>query len=432
MLRLPAWSRYAVYDAALNEYVAKHWAPPLSARHAWVHPRPSSPASAADYRGLRGVRPLASRTDWLGRAPGEREVGAGVGGGGGDPARSGLRVYEAHVGMASAAAEVASYRHFADAVLPRVAALGYNCVQLMAILEHPYYASFGYHVTGFLSPSSRFGTPEDFKYLVDAAHGLGLLVIMDMVHSHAAKNVADGINMLDGSDHHYFHAGERGSHALWDSRLFDYAKPEVLRFLLSSARVFVDEFRVDGYRFDGVTSMMFTHHGLSVGFSGDYSEYFGGAADLDALVYLMLVNHLLHSLSPPALTIAEDVSGMPTLGRPVWEGGVGFDFRLAMAVPDLWIKLLKERKDEDWSLAELVHTLTNRRWQERAIAYAESHDQALVGDKTIAFWLMDKEMYWHMTADDAAPMHPVIDRGLALHKMIRLVTCALGGEAGGA
>jgi 1,4-alpha-glucan branching enzyme len=271
-------------------------------------------------------------------------------------------------------------------VLPRIKRLGYNCVQVMAIMEHAYYGSFGYHVTQFLAPSSRFGTPEDLKYMVDKAHGLGLLIIMDCVHSHASKNVNDGLNMFDGTDHQYFHAGPRGNHDLWDSRLFDYSKLETQRLLLSSLRLFIEEYRMDGYRFDGVTSMLYLHHGLSVGFSGNYNEYFGDATDLAAVAYLMLANQLLHSMDPPALSIAEDVSGMPTLCRPVFEGGVGFDYRLGMAIPDKWIQFLKERRDDDWDMANIVHTLTNRRWQEKTIAYAESHDQALVGDKTLAFW----------------------------------------------
>ncbi len=432
--RVPAWIRYAVYDPKLNELVGKYWAPPASARHVWAHARPTT-AAAADYAEQPGFDALPCRTAWTGtdRPPEDAlfatpAVRPGRGPARSDPAHSGLRIYEAHVGMSSEEGTVASYRYFADSVLPRIAALGYNCVQLMAIMEHAYYGSFGYHVNMFMAPSSRFGTPEDLKYLVDACHARGLLCIMDAVHSHASKNVNDGLNRFDGTDHHYFHAGAKGEHALWDSRLFDYSKVETQRLLLSSLRMFVDEFRFDGFRFDGVTSMMYTHHGLGVGFSGNYTEYFGESTDLSAMAYLMLANSLLHTLSPPALSIAEDVSGMPTLGRPVWEGGVGFDLRLAMAIPDVWIKYLKEKGDEEWDLDVLSHTLVNRRWQEKCVAYAESHDQALVGDKTMAFWLMDKEMYWHMSGKEV-PRHVVIDRGMALHKMIRLVTYGLGGEA---
>ena len=460
--RLPAWIRYAVYDAPANEYVGRYWNPPAAEKHVWKHARRST-HTADDYRATPGMPRMQDVAGWTGAEPppalkapsgasrvlhpiaqpqqqGKQSAAtstaeskaaataAAAARGPVDPAAAGLRIYEAHVGMAGEAERVSTYREFADAILPRIVATGYNCVQLMAVMEHAYYGSFGYHVTSFLAPSSRFGTPEDLKYLVDAAHAAGLLIIMDCVHSHASKNVNDGINNFDGTEFQYFHSGPRGNHDLWDSRLFDYSKREVQRFLLSSARLFVEEFRFDGYRFDGVTSMMYHHHGLSYGFSGDYNEYFGEHTDLPAMAYLMLVNTLLHGLDPPALSIAEDVSGMPTLCRPVWEGGVGFDYRLGMAIPDMWIKLLKEVPDDDWNMGAIVGTLTNRRWQERTIAYAESHDQALVGDKTLAFWLMDKEMYWHMKATESPP-HPVIARGLALHKVIRLLTCALGGEA---
>jgi 1,4-alpha-glucan branching enzyme len=166
----------------------------------------------------------------------------------------------------------------------------------------------------------------------------------------------------------------------------------VLRFLLSNLRFWIEEYSFDGFRFDGVTSMMYTHHGIGTGFSGGYHEYFGPNVDLQAVTYLMLANDAIHELYPGAITIAEDVSGMPLLCIPVEQGGVGFDYRLSMAVPDMWIKLLKHKTDDEWDMAAIVHTLTDRRHGEKSIAYAESHDQALVGDKTLAFWLMDKEM----------------------------------------
>eukprot|EP00048_Salpingoeca_helianthica_P021922 m.15211 g.15211 ORF g.15211 m.15211 type:complete len:745 (-) comp6629_c1_seq1:438-2672(-) len=335
------------------------------------------------------------------------------------------RIYEAHVGIASATPGIASYNHFTDNVLPRIARLGYNTIQLMAVMEHAYYASFGYQVTNFFAASSRFGLPDDLKRLVDTAHGLGLFVLLDLVHSHASKNASDGLNMYDGSDGGYFHAGPRGRHDLWDSRLFDYSSWEVLRFLLSNVRWYLDEYRFDGFRFDGVTSMLYLHHGCGRTFGG-YGDYFDDSVDDDACVYLMLANTLTHLVRPDAISIAEEVSGYPGLGRPCSEGGFGFDFRLSMAVPDMWIKLLKEFKDEDWNMGNIAWTLSNRRYGEPAIAYAESHDQALVGDKTIAFWLMDKEMYTHMSV--LSERTPIIDRGLALHKLIRLVTHALGGE----
>ena len=332
-------------------------------------------------------------------------------------------IYECHVGMGLDKEGVGTYVEFADEVLPRIKANGYNTLQVMAIQEHPYYGSFGYHVSSFFAPSSRFGSPDDFKYMVNKAHELGLAVIIDLVHSHAVKNIAEGLNRLDGSDDLYFHPGGRGEHGSWDSMLFNYGKTEVLRFLLSNVKYWIEEFHVDGYRYDGVTSMLYFHHGDFVTFD-HYDKYFNDV-DWDVLVYFQLANTLIKQLKPNSLVIAEDMSGMPGLCRPVKEGGLGFDFRLGMGIPDFWIKYLKHKRDEEWDIYEMWHTLTNRRSGEKTIAYSESHDQAIVGDKTVAFWLMDKEMYDRMHIDNQSH---IIDRGIAMHKMIRLFTMALGGE----
>jgi 1,4-alpha-glucan branching enzyme len=338
--------------------------------------------------------------------------------------RGALRVYEAHVGMASEQPKVASFKEFTANMLPRIASLHYNAIQLMAIQEHPYYGSFGYHVSNFFAVSSRFGTPDDLKQLIDTAHSLGLRVIMDLVHSHAVKNINEGLNRFDGSDHQYFHAGARGQHVAWDSLCFDYAKYEVQRFLLSNVRYWLDEFNFDGFRFDGVTSMLYLDHGLGKTFSS-YDDYFTLNTDGDALAYLQLANDVAHAVRPETITIAEEVSGMVGLARPVREGGLGFDYRLAMGIPDYWIKTLKEKSDDQWNLSQIYHTLLNRRAHEKHLGYVESHDQALVGDKTLAFQLMDKEMYFSMSKSTPSL---IIDRGIALHKLIRLITFALGGE----
>lgn len=337
-----------------------------------------------------------------------------------------LKIYECHVGISSSEEKIATYDYFRDNLLPRIKKQGYNAIQLMAIMEHAYYASFGYQVTSFFAPSSRYGKPEQLKSLIDEAHRQGLAVYLDLVHSHASINVLDGLNKFDGSDNCFFHKGPRGTHTLWDSRCFNYAELEVARFLLSNIRYWLDEFQFDGFRFDGVSSMLYHSHGISHAFSGSYEEYFGLGTDTESFVYMMLANYLVHNFYSEGLTIAEDVSGMPTLCRPVDEGGCGFDYRLAMAVPDKWIRVLKTMKDEEWNVGNIVHTLENRRWNEPSICYVESHDQALVGDKTIAFWLMDAQMYTNMSV--LSPMTPTIDRGLALHKMIRLLTHGLGGE----
>ena len=332
-------------------------------------------------------------------------------------------IYEAHIGMSTEHQRVSTFIEFRLYVLPRIAALGYNTIQLMAIQEHPYYGSFGYQVANFFAVSSRFGTPEELKELIDAAHGLGIRVLLDIVHSHAVSNEAEGLSRFDGTDYLYFHRGERGKHPAWDSRCFDYGKPQVLNFLLSNCKYWLEEFRFDGFRFDGVTSMIYYDHGLGKAFT-DYSFYYDGNEDEDALVYLALANQLIHELYPEALTIAEEMSGLPGLATPIAEKGIGFDYKLSMGIPDYWIKLLKEVPDEQWHVGDIYYELTNKRAEERTISYAESHDQALVGDKTIFFRLTDKEVYTGMSVFDH---NLVIDRAMALHKMIRLITLATAG-----
>jgi 1,4-alpha-glucan branching enzyme len=333
-------------------------------------------------------------------------------------------IYEAHIGMAQEKEAIGSFEEFSENVLPRIVKSGYNTIQLMAIQEHPYYGSFGYQVSNFFAVSSRFGTPDELKAMIDKAHAAGLAVLMDIVHSHSVSNETEGLSRFDGTLHQYFHDGDRGLHKLWDSRCFDYGKYQVLHFLLSNCRFWLDEYRFDGFRFDGITSMLYLHHGMNKAFTS-YDDYFGTDVDEDALCYLALANRLIHDLRPDALTIAEDVSGMPGLAASQEAGGYGFDYRYAMGIPDYWIKLIKEFSDERWPMENLWHELTNRRADEKTISYAESHDQALVGDKSIIFRLMGAAMYDHMSIGDG---NITADRGLALHKMIRLITLSTAGS----
>jgi 1,4-alpha-glucan branching enzyme len=377
--RLPAYTRRAVQDPDTHIFTSQVWRP--EKQYEWKFPNPAKPTHA----------PL---------------------------------IYESHIGMALDEEKVGSYLEYKEKVLPRIVEMGYNTVQFMGIMEHPYYGSFGYHVSNFFAASSRFGTPEELKELVDACHEAGLSVIMDLVHSHAVKNEEEGISRFDGTLYQYFHEGDRGEHEAWDSRCFDYGKPEVLHFLLSNARYWLDEFNFDGYRFDGVTSMLYHHRGLGTAF-GDYSNYFDGSADHDALAYLALANKLIHEVRPTAITIAEDVSGMPGLGATQEEGGCGFDYRLAMGAPDCWFKMVNDIPDEDWNMAWLYHELTSHRADEQVISYVESHDQALVGGKTLIFELIDQEMYYNMHLD---AQNLIVDRGIALHKMARLATIGAAGH----
>lgn len=330
-----------------------------------------------------------------------------------------LLIYECHIGMATEEEKVGTYEEFRQNILPRIKDDGYNAIQIMAIQEHPYYGSFGYHVSSFFAASSRFGTPDELKHLIDDAHEMGLAVIMDLVHSHAVKNEVEGLGRFDGSYTQYFHQGERREHKQWDSLCFDYGKNEVLHFLLSNCKYWLEEYNFDGFRFDGVTSMLYYDHGLGETFSG-YADYYNGQEDNDAIVYLTLANELIHEVKSHAITIAEEVSGMPGLAMPFKNGGYGFDYRLSMNIPDYWIKTIKEKKDEDWKPSSIFWELTNRRSDEKTISYTESHDQALVGDKTIIFRLIDSDMYWYMSKLYGSSYKT--DRGIALHKMIRLVT----------
>jgi len=377
--RIPAWTRRVIQDPQTLIFNAQVWRP--SRKYKWRNP---------DFR-RKASPPL---------------------------------IYEAHPGIAQDEEKIGTWREFREKTLPRIVKAGYNTLQLMAVQEHPFYGSFGYQVSSFFAASSRFGTPEDLKALVDAAHGAGIAVIMDLIHSHAASNEVEGLSRYDGTLHQFFHGGPRGLHRAWDSRCFDYGKIQVLHFLLSNCRFWLDEYRFDGFRIDGVTSMLYLDHGLEKTFSS-YADYFNDHVDEDALVYLALANRMIHRLRPDAVTVAEDVSGMPGLAAPEKDGGGGFDYRFAMGVPDFWIKLIKEVADEHWPMGHMWYELTNRRPDEKTISYAESHDQALVGDQSIIFRLIGEDMYWQM---QVASQNLRVERGMALHKMIRLITLAAAGS----
>lgn len=376
--RLPAYTTRAVQDPETKVFCAQVWDP--AEKYVWKHPR-------------AGKRPHPM-------------------------------IYECHIGMSSEEEKVASFEEFRTTVLPKVKQLGYDTLQIMALQEHPYYGSFGYQVSNFYALSSRFGTPEEFKRLVDDAHGKGIAVVMDIVHSHSVDNELEGLSNFDGREDIYFYKGDQGRHPAWGSRCFDYGKDETKYFLLSNVKYWMEEYHIDGFRFDGVTSMLYWDHGLGKDFVG-YDNYFNQGVDENAVTYLALANMLVKEMNPNAFTIAEDVSGMAGLAAPFERGGVGFDFRMAMGVADYWIKIIKERPDEQWSVGDIWWNLTNKRADEKTISYAECHDQALVGDKTLIFRLMDKEMYFSMNTESK---NPIVDRGIALHKMIRIVTAATCGD----
>lgn len=378
--RIPAWATRVVQDKRTHMFNAQVWSPQEA--YDWEHP---------DFE--RAEEPPL--------------------------------IYEAHIGMAGEEECVHTYNEFRERMLPRIKENGYNTIQLMAIPEHPYYGSFGYHVSSFFAASSRFGTPEELKQLIDEAHGLGIAVIMDLVHSHAVKNEMEGLGNYDGTRYQFFHEGSKGEHPAWDSYCFNYGKNEVLHFLLSNIKYWLDEYKFDGYRFDGVTSMLYYNHGLEIAFTG-YEDYFSANVDHEATTYFKLANKLMKEVKPTSLSVAEDMSGMPGVASKVADGGLGFDYRMAMGMPDFWIKLIKEKSDDDWDVGEIFYQLTSKRIDEKVVSYSESHDQALVGDKTVIFRLIDKEMYYSMRKDQP---NLTVERGIALHKMIRLATATAAGGA---
>jgi len=373
--RLPSHAQRVVQDEVTKVYSAQVWEP--EKQYVWKNPKPKKPQN-----------PL---------------------------------IYEAHIGMSSQNEEINTYCRFKEEVLPRIKKLGYNTIQLMAIQEHPYYGSFGYQVANFFAPSSRFGTPEELMELIDAAHGLGISVILDVVHSHSVSNTKEGLSLFDGCDNLYFHSGDKGYHPVWDSRCFNYGKNDVVLFLLSNLKYWLENLKFDGFRFDGVTSMCYWNHGIGVDFV-NYKQYFDENVDEDAIVYLTLANKLIKEVNANAFTVAEDVSGMPGMAFPSEKGGIGFDFRMSMGIADYWGKLIKETPDEAWNPGDIYFRLTDKRREEQTISYAESHDQAMVGDKTLIFRLIDKEMYTGMAVES---QNLLVNRGIALHKMIRLLTLSL-------
>ncbi|KAK6154438.1 hypothetical protein DH2020_008686 [Rehmannia glutinosa] len=228
----------ACTEADGNQSFAVHWEPPPEMAYKWKHKHPPKPKS--------------------------------------------LRIYECHVGISGKDPKVASFNEFTDNVLTHVKEAGYNAIQLIGIPEHKDYFTVGYRVTNFYAVSSRYGTPEDFKRLVDEAHdllgGLGLLVFLDIVHSYAAADEMVGLSFFDGANDCYFHSGE----------------------------VWMVEYQIDGFHFHSLASMMYTHNGFAT-FTGDMEEYCNQYVDNDALMYLILANEILHVLHPNIVTIAEDL-----------------------------------------------------------------------------------------------------------------------------
>ncbi|KAK9673873.1 hypothetical protein RND81_12G195300 [Saponaria officinalis] len=375
--RIPAWATYVRLDGDGNQPCAVHWDPSPECAHKWKNNSPKRPKS--------------------------------------------LRIYECHVGISGSDPKVSSFLEFTEKVLPRVKDLGYNAIQLFGVIEHKDYFTAGYRVTNMYAVSSRFGTPEDFKRLVDEAHGLGLLVFLDIVHSYSAADEMVGLSLFDGTNDCYFHTGKRGHHKYWGTRIFKYGDVDVLQFLLSNLRWWIEEYHIDGFQFHSLPSMMYTHNGFAT-FTGDFEEYCNQYVDRDALLYLILANDILHFLHPNIITIAEDATLYPGLCEPSSQGGLGFDYYVNLAAPEMWLSFLENVPDNEWSMSKIVTTLMgNKIYTNKMLLYAENHSQSISGGRSFAEILFGTEV----GSNEASKLL----RGTSLHKVIRLITFTIGGSA---
>ncbi|CAL5392773.1 unnamed protein product [Camellia sinensis] len=377
--RIPAWAPYVLPDADGKQAFAVHWEPPPECVYKWKHKHPEAPKS--------------------------------------------LRIYECHIGISGSEPKIASFNDFTEKVLPHVKDAGYNVIQLIGLVEHKDYFTIGYRATNLFAVSSRYGTPDDFKRLVDEAHGLGLLVFLDIVHSYSAADEMVGLSLFDGSNDCYFHTGKRGYHKFWGTRMFKYGDIDVLHFLLSNLNWWVVEYQIDGFQFHSLASMIYTHNGFA-SFTGDMEEYCNQYVDKDALIYLILANEILHALHPSIITIAEDATLYPGLSEPTSLGGLGFDYFVNLSASEMWSSLLENVPDSDWSMSKIVSTLVgNRHSADKMLLYAENHNQSISGGRSFA------EILFGETMEHASDKRALLFRGCSLHKMIRLITFTIGGHA---
>ena len=235
-----------------------------------------------------------------------------------------MSVYELHLGSwkkKAGGAESLSYRELADELTAYVTEMGFTHVEMMPVMEHPYFPSWGYQITGYFAPTSRFGVPEDFAYLVDRLHQAGIGVILDWVPSHFPED-NHGLAQFDGT-HLYDHADPRlGYHPDWKSRIFNYGRNEVRSFLVSNAVYWMDRFHADGLRVDAVASMLYLDYSRE---DGEWiPNMYGGRENLEAISLLKEVNEAIYRDFPSAMTVAEESTAWPGVSRPVYAGGLGF------------------------------------------------------------------------------------------------------------
>ncbi|KAG8075748.1 hypothetical protein GUJ93_ZPchr0006g43795 [Zizania palustris] len=375
--RIPAWATYVLPDVRGKQSYAVHWEPPPEEIYKWRFERPKVKGS--------------------------------------------LRIYECHVGISGSEQKISSFQEFTSNVLPHIKDAGYNAIQLIGIVEHKDYSSVGYKVTNYFAVSSRFGTPEDFKKLVDEAHGLEMVVLLDIVHSYASADELVGLSLFDGSNDCYFHTGKRGHHKYWGTRMFKYDDVDVLHFLFSNLNWWVTEYHIDGFQFHSLSSMLYTHNGFST-FTGAMEEYCNQYVDKDALIYLILANEMLHELHPDIITIAEDATFYPGLCEPTTQGGLGFDYWVNLSIPEMWLWHLENVPGQEWSMNKIMKVLISKNCN--MLSYVENHNQSISGRKSFAEIILHKEKCSNNSVSDDG-----IFRACSLLKIIKLLTFSTSGGA---
>jgi 1,4-alpha-glucan branching enzyme len=269
-----------------------------------------------------------------------------------------MATYEVHLGSWARIPEEAgrypTYAELADRLIPYVKQMGFSHLELLPVMEHPFSGSWGYQVTGFYAPTSRFGKPEEFKGFVDACHRNGIGVILDWVPGHFPKD-AYALANFDGTAL-YEHADPRqGEHRDWGTLIFNYGRSEVRNFLLANALYWLDEYHVDGLRVDAVASMLYLDYSRQAG--QWVPNRFGGRENLDAIAFLRQLNTLTHAEYPGSITIAEESTSWPSVSRPTYVGGLGFTYKWNMG----WMNDILEYVKQD-----PIH----RRWHHRHVTFS--------------------------------------------------------------